>query len=187
MKKLMLIAAFLSAALGASAQDTDAILKSIASSKARDAKVESRFKEVRHFPSKPEAQLEGMLKYDPSGKLLMKYDNGEEFSIDGDIMVIDRDGKRTEFNTSKNIMMRGLQHALIYAYQGRLRDIATEQNARLLTSSKDGQYIVTISAQKVAPRGYSNIEIKYNAKTGALEAIRMDEFTGARTFYSYIK
>ena len=189
MKKTATLMALLACAICAFAQNDGDILKKIQSSPARKAKVEGNFKEVRNFPdkSKPAATLSGKLSYDPAGKIMMKYENGEEFSIDGNMMVIDRDGKRQQFDTSKNIMMRGLSHAITYAFEGRMDELSKEQNARMLISEKNGKYIVALTAQAASARGYSCIEVAYNAKTGVLETIRMDEFTGARTFYSYVK
>lgn len=189
MKKLLAIAALLAFTICASAQNSEEIISKIKASPARKAKIENTFKEVRNFPDniKPAVTLKGKLSYDPSGKIMMKYDNGEEFSIDGNIMVIDRDGKRLQFDTSKNIMMRGLSHAISYAFEGRMDELAKEQNAQMITAVKDGKYVVALTAQTPSPRGYSCIEVAYNIKTGALETMRMDEATGARTFYSYVK
>ena len=188
--KFVMAAAMLLCALCASAQDKSGeILSKISGSPARKAKVERRFNEERNFPEGQgtKKELSGLLSYDPDVKIMMKYDNGEEFSIDGDIMVIDRDGKRMQFDTSKNLMMRGLSHAILYAYSGNLDELAKEQKARLLCNEKNGKYVVALTALAVSARGYSCIEVTYKAGTCELESIRMDEFNGAKTFYKYEK
>lgn len=163
------------------------ILHKVKNSPARAEKVERDFKEVRTFTGKATVTLQGKLTYSPETKLSMNYTNGELFSIDGSTMTIDRDGKHQQFDLSKNIMMRGLSHAILYAFSGRMDDLAAEQNAGILTSEKDGKYVVAITAKTVAARGYSCVEATYDAKTGVLLSMRMDEFTGQRTYYSYTK
>jgi len=186
-KKAVILALLLFTAAAAFAQESEVISK-IKSAAVRKEKVERNFEEVRNTAGKSKTvKLEGKLVYEPETKILMDYTNGEEFSIDGNTLVIDRDGNRQQFDTSKNIMMRGLSHAILYAFSGRMDELAKEQNAMLLTNSKDGKIIITLSAKAKAARGYSCIEVSYDSKTYALETMRMDEFTGTSTYYSYKK
>lgn len=189
MKKLIASIALLSLFTAASAISSEDILSLIRNSESRTSKVEKQFKEIRTYQgnSKQSVTLQGMLTYVPEDKLSMKYDNGELFSIDGNVMIIDRDGKHQQFDTAKNIMMKGLSHAILYAFSGKMDELAKEQNANIMTSEKDGHFIVAITAKTVAARGYSCIEATYDAKTGVLLTMRMDEFTGQKTFYSYTK
>jgi len=180
MKKILTCIAALCCALVLSAQDSDKVIASIKASPARTRSIEASFREVRKSVANPKSEvvLQGKIKYEPETKLSMDYDNGDVFSIDGNLMVISKDGKKQEFDISKNMMMKGLSHAILYAFSGRMDDLAKEQHAKMLVSEKDGKYVVTLAAQTQAARGYSCIEVTYDKKSGVLEKMRMDEFTG---------
>jgi len=187
MKKLIALLALFPILTSVHALGSDEILAKIRNSSSRSQKVEKAFQEVRTAPNKQNVTLKGKLTYVPENFLTMEYENKELFSIDGNIMIIDRDGKHQQFDISKNIMMKGLSHAILFAFSGKMDELAKEQNANLLTSEKDGCYVIAITAKTVAARGYSCIEATYDAKTGVLLSMRMDEFTGQRTYYSYTK
>ena len=183
----LISALLLAAALPLGAQDDARILSEIASAPARSVKIERRFLETRNFPGKSEVQLEGELRYDTGTALSMIYDNGEKFIIDGDAMTIDRDGKHQIFDTSKNLMMKGLSHALLYSFKGTPDALASEQGCDLTTGTSGEEYLVTLTSRKKAARGYSRIEIHYGIAAGEIRSMRMDEVTGASTYYTFIK
>lgn len=84
-------------------------------------------------------------------------------------------------------MMKNLSSTLTCVFQSQLTKLATEQNADI-TATKDGNfYLVTLTAKKKAPRGYSQIVAYYRISDCKLYSLRMDEFTGASTFYSIAK
>lgn len=146
------------------------------------------FREVR-TPAKVDSQiitLEGTLNFKMDDYLSMEYGNGELFLIDGNRMTIRRDNQNNTFDLSKNIMMRSLSHVLLYSFQGRLDDLAVEQKCDIRKEDRDGRHIVTLTARKKGVKGYGVIEVSYDAKTKSIRTMRMDEFTGASTWYEMI-
>ena len=188
MKRILLTLATIAAGLSLSAQTGSDLLKKIADAPLRSETVISKFSEVR-TPSPMMANaktvtLTGDLTYKNTTFLSMIYDNGEMFAINGNSMVINRDGHNQVFDTSKNLMMQGLSHALIYTFEGKLSDLAQEQNADIKAEKKGNEIVVTLTARQKSARGYSTIVVSYDAKTYAIRSMRMDEFTGASSYYT---
>lgn len=146
------------------------------------------FREVR-TPATADSEvmtLTGKLNYKADNYLCLNYDNGELFLVDGNKMVIDQNGQRAEFDLSKNIMMRSLSHVLLYSMQGKLDDLAVEQKCDIKKESIKGQQVVTLTAKKRGVKGYGMIVVSYDEKTKSIRNMRMDEFTGASTFYELV-
>jgi len=163
------------------ADDSEAILSRI--EKARHNETTVNFVEVKTSASKIQTTLEGELQYKPEGYLIMNYSNGDLFLIDGVMMTIKKKGQEKKFDTTKNVMMKGLSHVLIYAFQGTPSKIGPEQGADVV-AKKDGDfYEVSITAQKKQARGYSRIIIRYTVKDCSIFDMQMDEMTGASTLY----
>ena len=186
MKKILLVLASLMGALPLLSQSSDQILSIIEKSAAEHSVYSSRFSEVRTPASKGQkpVTLKGQLEYKAPEYLSMDYDNGEKFLLDGDSMTMVRDGNTVSFDTSKNLLMRGLKHALMYSFSGKLQDLSAEQGADIEAVKKGNQYVVSLTAKKKSARGYSRIIVRYDLK-GALVDMQMDEVTGASTFYSF--
>lgn len=146
------------------------------------------FREVR-TPVTQDAQvikLTGKMTYKADNYLSLNYDNGELFLIDGDKMTINMDGQKNDFDLTKNLMMRSLSHVLLYSMEGKFDALAAEQKCDIKTETKNGQYIVTLTAKKRGVKGYGMIVVTYDDKTKSIRSMRMDEFTGASTYYELI-
>ena len=88
------------------------------------------------------------------------------------------------FDTSKNLMMKSLSTALLYSFQGKLDELAKEQQADLTQESdKDKNVVVTLTAKVKKVRGYSKIQVFYKPD-GTVFKMQMDEFNGASTLYT---
>jgi len=143
------------------------------------------FKEIR-TPAAADLSpvtLTGTLNFKMENYLSMEYTNGELFLIDGNKMTIKRDKQNVTFDLTKNIMMRNLSHVLLYSFQGKLDDLAVEQKCNIKKEDKNGMHVVTLTATKKGVKGYGVIEVCYDAKTKSIRTMRMDEFTGASTWY----
>ena len=185
MKRFVLIlAAFAACAFAPAELTTGEIMEKIAGAKARKTVIDCGFKEVRTSPAGSEVKLDGRLVYKPDNYLSMEYSNGELFLIDGSRMTIRRDGKENVFDLDKNLMMKSLSHALLYSFRGTLVDLSVEQKTLINAVLKDGCYVVSLCATKPSARGYNRIDVYYDASTYAIKAMRMDEFSGASTYYS---
>ncbi|MCQ2149764.1 MAG: hypothetical protein MJY45_05385 [Bacteroidales bacterium] len=172
------------ASTGAAQETTEQIMERLENAVVRKETVRQRFKEVRTAVNGARTELEGMLTYTPESYLLMDYTDGNVFLIDGDRMEMGKSSKPTVFDLTKNIMMRGLSHALLYSFQGRGLKLSQEQKTTIEAVREAGRYVVTLKAVKQAARGYKRIVVFYDAATCAIESMIMEEFNGASTCYS---
>ena len=186
MRKIFLCAAALFCALSLGAQNKSDILSKIAKAPVRSEAVTGRFTEVRTPMSKEAAKvtLKGKLVFKTEGFLSMLYDNKEQFTIDGDKMVVDRDGTVMVYNLTKNLMMKGLSEILLCSFRGTLEDLAKVQDADIEARVEGSRYVVTLTPRKKTPRGCSKLVVSYDKASCAIKDMRIDEMTGASTFYS---
>jgi len=187
-KTILCIATALVCTFSMHAQDSAAIISLIEKAYATPKSVNTTFSETYTSYDKtvPQKERHGDLSYN-GGNIEMNYTNGDKFIIIGNTMTIKNGAQTSTFDLTKNIMMRGLSHTLDYAFQGQLTKLATEQNADI-TATKEGDfYLITLTARKKAPRGYSSIVAYYRVKDCLINSMRMDEFNGASTYYTITK
>ncbi len=183
MKRILTLAILLAGTLTLSAQDSEAILKKIVEKAPQS--ISSGFTEVRSSTANPRdaTTLTGTLEFKSEDFLSMSYDNSELFEIDGQKMTMVRNGKKQSFDLAKNKMMQGLSHLLLFAFQGRVKELSEEQGTTLLVSTVNGEYVVTLAAKEKAPRGYMNATFRYSTSTGRIKSMDLVEFNGKSTSY----
>ena len=185
MKRILIsLAALVMAATTVFAQDSDAILAKIAGAHNGGLSVDKRFVEVRTKLKKTET-LKGKLTFSKPDTFDMVYDNGELFSIAGSKMSIKRGSKTNNFDLSKNKIMAGLSHTLLYSFQGVLGDLAKEQNSIINAVKEKEGYRVTLTPAKKLPRGFSKVEVVYSLSDCSVVSILLEEIAGNSTFYSW--
>lgn len=172
-------------AFSLSAQTGEEIIAKIEKAGAKGTPIEHKFTEVRSWAdnSRKAVNLDGNLKW-KDGNLYMDYSNGESFYIEGNKMTIKRGGKTQVFDLTKNMMMKGLSHVLIYSFKGQLQELAKEQKANIGAAKEGNDYVVFLSATQKGARGYNRIAVHYNAKTCQIKTMKLDEFSGQSTSYS---
>lgn len=187
MKRIFsIIAALICAVTSLSAQDTQTILDKVADAHDGGRAVERRFIEKRTGKGGVTAEtLTGNLKFEKPDTFIMNYDNGDDFVIDGKLMTIVRDDNPVQFDLSKNKLMAGLSHTLLYSFRGTLNALAVEQKSEIKAVATGKGYLVTLEAKKKSPRGYSKVEVLYSLEDCSVVSILLEEFTGAATFYSW--
>lgn len=183
MKRILTLAILLAGTFTLSAQGSEAILKKIVEKAPQS--ISSGFTEVRSSTANPKnaTTLTGTLEFKSADFLSMSYDNSELFEIDGQKMTMVRNGKKQIFDLTKNKMMQGLSHLLLFAFQGRVKELSEEQGTTLLVSTENNEYVVTLAAKEKAPRGYMNATFRYSASTGRIKSMYLVEFNGKSTSY----
>ena len=187
MKKIILALAILISA-SALAQD-GAILDKIASAGSRCKSVTGPFVETRvSSAGKTAATLKGDLTFTAPDVFSMMYSEpkGDYFMISGDVMKSSVAGTETVYDLRKNVMMRSLSHILLYSFSGRISDLVTELGADCKTEAGGGGYLVTLSAKVKSTRGFSSVQIFYNASC-KLQKMVMTEWSGRSTTYELAK
>lgn len=188
MKRIIVCILAALCALSMNAQNSEQIISKIEKAYTSSKTVQDKFSEVFTPADKSLKQKmrDGRFEFKP-GYFKMDYSNGDIFLIEGTTMTIKNGPASQTFDLTKNLMMKNLSSTLTYVFQSQLTKLATEQNADI-TATKDGNfYLVTLTAKKKAPRGYSQIVAYYRISDCKLYSLRMDEFTGASTFYSIAK
>lgn len=143
-----------------------------------------RFTQTKRLVSKKEIKSEGMLHFNAPDKLAMLYDKpeGDQFIINADKMLVDREGKSNRFDLAKNKSMNTLAVTILYSLQGKVSELAEICNADIEASSKGSGWQITLTAKTKAAKGYSEIVLDYKAD-GSLASMKMTEFSGICTIY----
>lgn len=127
---------------------------------------------------------EGTITYTEPANLAMIYSkpDGDYFIVDGPFLRFDLRGISLDVNTDNNKTVRIQRNAILYGIQGKYEDIAKEMDADCtVTSVKGGKHVV-IKVRKPALKGYTGMELDYNAK-GRITRMVLEEAGGISTEY----
>ena len=127
---------------------------------------------------------EGTISYTEPANLAMLYTkpDGDYFIVDGPYLRFDLRGVSLDVDTSTNKTVRIQRNAILYGIQGRYEDIAKEMEADLDVSNVKGGKHVVIKVRKPALKGYTGMELDYNAK-GRITRMVLEEAGGISTEY----
>ena len=122
----------------------------------------------------------GHLTFDGVDQLSMVYSNpeGEYFNIEGSLVKVNLDGKKAELNADKVKMVRLQRSTLLNCLSGNWEQAATDNNAESSVVEKGANKVVTLTAKKAAPRGYSKIIITYRKSDNLTLEMVLEEFNG---------
>lgn len=166
MRKLMTILAALAIAAAASAQTVEGTFVQTKTIKASGRSIVSK----------------GNLSYTAPDQLSMIFTDpeGDYMIIDGPFLRSDLNGTAMDVDTSRNAQMRNLKNTLLNCIAGDVEKVAADNDADLVSKSKNGGRVVTLTAKKAAARGYSRIVLEYRAD-GLLTNMLLEEFGGIST------
>lgn len=149
-------------------------------------KVEARFTESKFIKASGKSiEAEGNLKLFSADKMELRYTKpaGDYFIIDGKTMSTSVKGKKTVVDTEKNAAMRTHRNTLMNCVNGNWKQAASDNNAETSVVEKGANKVVTLSAKKTAPRGYSKIIITYRKSDNLPIELVFEEFNGIVTTY----
>lgn len=129
---------------------------------------------------------EGVVFFTAPDHLRMNYldPKGEYLIIDGNMLRSNVGGKQLDVNTEKNATMRNLRNTLLNCITGDYEQAAVENDAEVLVEKKGDGKTVTLTARKAAARGYSRVQVDYNAQNRPVRMV-LDEFNGVSTDYTF--
>ena len=83
-------------------------------------------------------------------------------------------------------MMQSLSNIFLYGFQGRLQELADENNYNLTTKTENGFHIVTgtINKKKLIGVGYRQVIFKYHTGSLLLKEIVMYDYKGNKDTYT---
>ena len=109
---------------------------------------------------------------------------GEYFIIDGNLVKINLDGKKTELDASKAKLVQLQRSTLLNGLRGNYQQVATDNNAELSVANEGKIKTVTITAKGRVPRGgYSSMVLSYRVSDGTLVRMTLEESAGAINTY----
>ena len=185
-KILMAAAAFLMAATAAYA-DNDAILSKIEAANASVMTVEAHFVQTRLLKASGKTMSsEGTFDYIAPDRLSMKYDSPstDRLVINGTQLYNNRNGKATLFDTSKNQPMAAMSSTLLYCIQGKVKKVATDNNALTDIEETDSSYVITLCTRTQSARGYTKIVLTFRKSDCTLTVLELQEAGGISTTYA---
>lgn len=149
-------------------------------------KVEAHFTESKFIKASGKTiEAEGKLKLFSADKMELCYTKpaGDYFIIDGKTVSTNLRGKKSVVDTEKNTAMRTFRNTLMNCVNCQWKQAATDNDAETSVAEKGANKVVTLSAKKTAPRGYSKIVITYRKSDNIPVELVFEEFNGTVTTY----
>lgn len=161
-------------------------VKKITAANASVKNIESGFVQTKTLKASGKKNVsEGTLYFANDGRLSMKYSKpaGELLVVNGNKFHMNKGGKASTFDTSKNQMMGSLAKTLTGCIKGCPQQVATDNGAELSEAETAEGYVVTLTAGAGAKRGYSKIVLVYRKSDCVLTKMTMEEVSGIATVY----
>lgn len=154
------------------------ILAKISQAGKQRSSIESPFVQSRTTAAKVKTNLEGTLYFKNPGQLSMIYSQPatERVILNGNSLHITTNGKKANYDLSKNPTMRKLANFLCQSMTGQVENIATANNANYNISDDGKNYMVTLTAKKTAAQGFSKITLYYRKSDCVLVKMETVEF-----------
>lgn len=149
-------------------------------------KVEAHFTESKFIKASGKTiEAEGKLKLFSADKMELRYTKpaGDYFIIDGKTVSTNLRGKKSVVDTEKNTAIRTFRNTLMNCVNCQWKQAATDNDAETSVAEKGANKVVTLSAKKTAPRGYSKIVITYRKSDNIPVELVFEEFNGTVTTY----
>lgn len=162
------------------------LVKKIAAANTSVKNIESGFVQTKTLKASGKKIVsEGTLYFANDGRLSMKYSKpaGELLVVNGNKFHMNKGGKASTFDTSKNQMMGSLAKTLTGCIKGCPQQVATDNGAELSEAETAEGYVVTLTAGAGAKRGYSKIVLVYRKSDCVLTKMTMEEVSGIATVY----
>ena len=171
---------------GETAPASAGLVKKITTANASVRNIESSFVQTKTLKASGKKIVsEGTLYFANDGRLSMKYSKpaGELLVVNGNKFHMNKGGKASTFDTSKNQMMGSLAKTLTGCIKGCPQQVATDNGAELSETETAEGYVVTLTAGAGAKRGYSKIVLVYRKSDCVLTKMTMEEVSGIATVY----
>lgn len=131
----------------------------------------------------------GHLLFDGNDQLTMNYTDpeGEYFIVDGNIVKMNLNGKKTEVKADKVKAVDLQRTTLLNCLAGNWQEAAKANNAESTVAISKGIHTVKLAAKgKVQRGGYSSVELTYRTSDGKLLKMVLVESTGIKNTYEMV-
>lgn len=168
MKKITLILLCLVSVSAWAQDETDSIalrqkwlLDTIAYTNKQFKTTEGQVSELQQLHSGKIKKCNGNVYYSAPNRLSMHFTNNDKIIVSGDKIFFDH-GMFHGTYSDRHKLMRGVKSILLYAFQGKCRQLADECNFAISTKEEKNEYVVTLTSKKKVLLGFNHIVLHYS-------------------------
>ena len=128
----------------------------------------------------------GHIVFDGNDQLSMTYTDpkSDYFIINGNMVKINMDGKKTDLDAEKVKMVKLQRSTLLNCLSGNWEQAAIDNNADLTMTEEKGLRNIVIKARGKVPRGgYNSVELTYRRSDGVMTKMVLEEAIGIINTY----
>ena len=184
MKRVILFITAVLFALQLQAQDID-LLNSIKATNGRIKTFEADLANTLIKPKKTTSQ-NGMLYFVSPNEFAALFTTGKYMIVNEKKINMDIGLFSGTYRLRDGGMMQSLSNIFLYGFQGRIQQLADENNYSLSTKTEGDYYIVTgtVNKKKLIGIGYKQVVFKYHTNTLLLKEIVLCDYSGNVDVYT---
>lgn len=184
MKKLLFFCTFLLLAFSMQAQDSD-LLNRIKATNSAKTSFESDLHNVFMKKGKTTEQ-DGKLYFIRPYQFAAVFTTGKHMIVNETKIKMNIGLFHGTFKNKKGGMMNSLGNIFLYGFQGRIQDLADENDYSLTTKTENGYYVVTgtNNKKKLLGIGYKQVIFRYHTDSLLLKEIELTDFSGTTDIYT---
>ena len=183
MKKILTVLSILLFAMQLQAQDL-VILNQV---KATNGKIKSFDADLKNTLTKPKktAIQNGKLYFVKPHEFSAVFTTGKFMTVNEQKIKMDLGLFHGTFKIKEGGMMQSLANIFLYGFQGRIQDLANENNYSLSTKTEDGYHVITANTKKkkLIGIGYKTIIFRYHADSFLLKEIVVIDYNDNHDSY----
>ena len=183
MKKILTVLSILLFAMQLQAQDL-VILNQV---KATNGKIKSFDADLQNTLTKPKKTTTqvGKLYFVKPNEFSAVFTTGKFMTVNEQKIKMDLGIFRGTFKIKEGGMMKSLASIFLYGFQGRIQDLANENNYSLTTKTEDGYHVITANTKKkkLIGIGYKTIIFRYHADSFLLKEIVVIDYNDNHDSY----
>ena len=184
MKKALILFTAILFAMQLQAQDVD-LLNRI---KASNSKVKSFEADLNNTLVKPKktSHQDGKLYFVAPKEFAALFSEDSYMIVNETRIKMDMGLFHGTFKLKDGGMMQSLANIFLYGFQGRIQDLADENNYRLSTKTENGYHVVTgtINKKKLIGIGYKTVVFKYHTNNLLLKEIELYDYSDNKDTYT---
>ena len=184
MKKVLIIFAAIVFAAQLQAQDA-ALLNQIKATNSKVKSFEADLSNTLEKPKKTKSQ-QGKLYYVSPKEFAALFSEDSYMIVNEKKIKMDIGIFHGTFKLKDGGRMQSLANIFLYGFQGRIQDLADENNYSLSTKTEGGYHVVTgtIKKKKLIGIGYKTVVFKYHTNSLLLKEIVLYDYSGDKDTYT---
>ena len=156
--------------------------------KATNGKIKTFEANLTNTMVKPQKtkSLEGKLYFIAQNEFAALFTSGDYMIVNEKRIKMDIGLFHGTFKLKDGGIMQSLSNVFLYGFQGRIEDLAAENNYSLTTKAEDGFHVITgtIKKKKLFGVGYKQVVFKYHTDSLLLKEIVLYDYKGNQDTYT---